>query len=40
MLADKYYLLVQDTNTAATVEWQLNEWILEEKGIGLKKDGK
>lgn len=36
-LADRYYLLVRDTNAEGTVEWQLNEWILEEKGLGQRK---
>jgi tetratricopeptide (TPR) repeat protein len=36
ILADKYYLLVQELDAAATIEWQLNEKILAERGIGLR----
>ncbi|MDR0486618.1 MAG: tetratricopeptide repeat protein [Treponema sp.] len=35
-LADKYYLLVQELDITSAVEWRLNEWILEERGIGLR----
>ena len=35
-LADRYYLLVQEIDAAAIVEWKINEWILAERGIGLR----
>ena len=35
-LANKYYLLVQELDAVATIEWRLNEWILAERGIGLR----
>ena len=35
-LADKYYMMVQEIDIAASVEWRLNEWILAEKGLGLR----
>jgi len=35
-LANKYYLLVQELDAVATVEWKLNEKILAERGIGLR----
>jgi tetratricopeptide (TPR) repeat protein len=35
-LADRYYLLMQDIGEAACIEWRLNEWALEEKGLGLR----
>ena len=34
-LADRYYLMVQELNTAASIEWRLNEMILTERGLGL-----
>ena len=37
-LADRYYLLVQELDAVATVEWRLNEWILAERGIGLRAE--
>jgi len=37
-LADRYYLMVQELDAAGTVEWMLNEMILKERGIGLRKD--
>ncbi len=35
-LADRYYLQVQELNRMDTPEWRINEWILEERGIGLR----
>ncbi|MCL2243326.1 MAG: tetratricopeptide repeat protein [Treponema sp.] len=35
-LANRYYLLVQELDAVATIEWRLNEWILAERGIGLR----
>jgi hypothetical protein len=35
-LADRYYTMVQELSNGATIEWQLNEWILQERGIGLR----
>ena len=35
-LAERYYLLVQELDAVGTIEWRLNEWILAEKGIGLR----
>jgi tetratricopeptide (TPR) repeat protein len=35
-LADRYYLLMQDTNETASAEWQINEWTLKEKGLGIR----
>jgi tetratricopeptide (TPR) repeat protein len=32
-LADKYFLQVQELNRAATPEWRINEWFLEERGL-------
>jgi len=37
-LADRYYLLVQELDAVATLEWRLNEWILAERGIGLRAE--
>jgi len=34
-LADKYYLMVQELNTVASIEWRLNEIVLAERGLGL-----
>jgi hypothetical protein len=28
--------LVQELDAVATIEWRLNEWILTERGIGLR----
>jgi tetratricopeptide (TPR) repeat protein len=36
ILADRYYLLMQDMNETATVEWRINEWILAERGLGIR----
>jgi tetratricopeptide (TPR) repeat protein len=35
-LANRYYIMVQELDVAASIEWRLNEWILEERGIGLR----
>jgi len=35
-LADRYYIMVQDLDAVSTIEWQLNEMILEERGIGTR----
>jgi len=35
-LADKYYLMVQELNVPAIIEWHLNEWMLSERGLGLR----
>ncbi|MCL2209103.1 MAG: tetratricopeptide repeat protein [Treponema sp.] len=35
-LANRYYSLMQEQNAAVSVEWRLNEWILEERNLGLK----
>jgi tetratricopeptide (TPR) repeat protein len=35
-LADRYYLLVQELDAVATIEWRLNEAVLLERGIGLR----
>jgi hypothetical protein len=35
-LANRYYLLVQELDAVAIIEWRLNEWILEERKIGLR----
>jgi tetratricopeptide (TPR) repeat protein len=35
-LADRYYLMVQELDSTATIEWRLNEWILTERGINLR----
>jgi tetratricopeptide (TPR) repeat protein len=35
-LANRYYLLVQELDAVATIEWRLNEWILTERNIGLR----
>jgi tetratricopeptide (TPR) repeat protein len=34
-LANNYFLMVKDMNRTGTVEWKLNEWIIEERGIKL-----
>ena len=36
-LADRYYLRVQELDRMAGLEWRLNEWILEERGISLRE---
>jgi tetratricopeptide (TPR) repeat protein len=35
-LANKYYMFVQELNAAVSVEWRINEFILAERGLGLK----
>jgi len=35
-LADRYYLMVQNLGVNTIIEWHINEWILTEKGLGLK----
>jgi tetratricopeptide (TPR) repeat protein len=35
-LANRYYIMVQELDAVASIEWRLNEWILEERGIGLR----
>ena len=35
-LANKYYLLVQELDAVASIEWRLNEWILAERGLGIR----
>ena len=35
-LADRYYLMVQELDAVATIEWRLNEMILAERGIGIR----
>lgn len=35
-LANRYYLMVQELDAAASIEWKLNEWILMERGLGLR----
>lgn len=35
-LADMYYLMVQELDAAACIEWRLNEWILAERGLGIR----
>ena len=35
-LADRYYLMAQDIGEPAFIEWRLNEWILAEKGLGIR----
>ena len=37
-LAERYYMLVQELDAVATVEWRLNEWILAERGLGLRAE--
>jgi hypothetical protein len=32
-LANNYFLQVKDMNRIGTVEWKINEWILEDRGI-------
>jgi tetratricopeptide (TPR) repeat protein len=35
ILANNYFLMVKDMNRTGTVEWKINEWIIEERGIKL-----
>jgi hypothetical protein len=35
-LANRYYLMMQDLGAVPSIEWRINEWILEEKGLGLR----
>ena len=35
-LANRYYLLIQELDAVGTIEWRLTEWILEERGLGLR----
>jgi tetratricopeptide (TPR) repeat protein len=35
-LADRYYLMVQEIDAIGLLEWNLNEMILEERGIGIR----
>jgi len=35
-LAERYYVMVQELDATATIEWRLNEWILAERGIGIR----
>jgi len=37
-LANRYYLLMQDLNVAASIEWRLNEMVLAERGLGLRAE--
>jgi len=37
-LADRYYVMVQELDAVATIEWRLNEWVLIERGIGLRTE--
>jgi len=37
-LADKYYLMGQELNAVGSVEWQLNEMMIAERGIGKKAE--
>jgi tetratricopeptide (TPR) repeat protein len=37
-LANRYYLMVQELNVAASIEWRLNEMILAEQGLGLRAE--
>jgi tetratricopeptide (TPR) repeat protein len=34
-LANNYFLMVKDMNRTGTVEWKMNEWITEERGLKL-----
>jgi tetratricopeptide (TPR) repeat protein len=34
-LANNYFLMVKDMNRAGTIEWKMNEWITEERGLKL-----
>jgi len=35
-LADRYYMLMRDQNASFSLERRLNEWIIEERNLGLK----
>jgi tetratricopeptide (TPR) repeat protein len=35
-LANRYHLMMQELNAVPTIEWRINESILEERGIGLR----
>jgi tetratricopeptide (TPR) repeat protein len=35
--ADRFYLMVEELEVFASVEWRLNEIVLEERGIGLRR---
>ena len=35
-LANRFYLMVQEIDAASLIEWRLNEWVLAERGIGLR----
>jgi len=37
-LANKYYTLVQELNAMASVEWRINEWIMVERGLGVRTE--
>jgi hypothetical protein len=36
MLANRYFLMVQELDAVAMIEWRLNEWILTERNIGIR----
>jgi tetratricopeptide (TPR) repeat protein len=35
-LANRYYVMMQELNAMGIVEWRLNEWILEERKLGIR----
>lgn len=35
-LANRYYLMVQELEAVACIEWRLNEWVLAERGLGVR----
>ena len=37
-LAEMYYLMVQELEVVASIEWRLNEMVLEERGIGIRRE--
>jgi len=37
-LADRYYLMAKDLNMSSSIEWQLNEMMIAERGLGLKAE--
>jgi hypothetical protein len=37
-LAERYFLMVQELDAFASIEWQLNEMILAERGIGIRSN--
>ena len=39
-LADRYYLMVKDMNAPGTIEWQLNEMMIKERGLEAKAENK